>query len=501
MANEIILEMKNITKEFPGVKALDNVKLTLKKGEVHALMGENGAGKSTLMKILCGAYTNDKGNISVKGKEVSFHSTKDAIDHGITMIYQELNLVPEMTIAENIFLGRESSRAKCLINKSEMNRKAKELLDELGMSVSPKMILGELTVAGQQMIEIAKAVSYHSDVMIMDEPTSAISEKEVEQLFRIIRSLTEKGVAIVYISHKMDEIFQIADTITILRDGQWVLSKPASELDDGLLIQGMVGRELGDYYPKKAAKIGETVFKVEGLDDGRLIRDISFDVKAGEVLGFAGLMGAGRTETAEMLFGLRKKKQGTLYLEGKKIKVVNPNQAVKEGIAYVPEDRKLRGLNLIGSVKDNIVISDLKRLNKNLFLNTRKLNKVADEQIKLLSIKTPDREALALNLSGGNQQKIVFVKWLLTNPKVLILDEPTRGIDIGAKTEIYELINQLAAKGIAVIMISSEMPEVLGISDRILVFSEGRITGELKREEFSQELVMQYATPHKEGQE
>ena len=494
---ETVLEMRGISKTFPGVRALDGVNLTLHAGEVHGLMGENGAGKSTLMKILLGIYTLDEGSITLFGKPVSFRSPREAIAGGICMIHQELNLIPEMTIAENIFLGREPLK-NGFVDYKRMNRDTRELLKNLNLAMDPTMKLGRLTVAGQQMVEIAKAVSYHSRVLIMDEPTSAISEEEVKRLFEIIGSLKAQ-VAIVYISHRMDEIFEICDRITVLRDGKFILNSGCADLSRDDLIRAMVGRTLADYYPKEIAKKGDVLLKVEHLSSPGKFQDVSFEVRAGEVVGFAGMMGAGRTEVCETIFGMRKKSGGKVYIGGREVRIRNPVDAVRHGMALVSEDRKQYGLNLIGSVRDNIVLSALSMVNPSAFINERRLNRAADERIRMHGIKTPSRQTLVESLSGGNQQKVVLAKWMLTNSRILILDEPTRGIDVGAKSEIYRLINHLTAQGIAVIMVSSEMPEVCGMSDRILVFSEGALKATFDRDEVTQETIMRYASPNREG--
>jgi len=491
--------MNGITKRFPGVLALNSVDFELKKGEVHGLMGENGAGKSTLMKVLIGLCLPNAGTIELAGSGASFSNTREAMEAGISMIHQELNLMPEMTVAENIFMGREPKK-RGLVNYREMNRQTQELLDMLNLQIIPSMKLKNLTIAGQQMVEIAKAVSHNSKILIMDEPTSAISDQEVERLFSIIRSLRESGKAVVYISHRMDEIYQICDRITVLRDGEKIISAAADTLTQENLINAMVGRTLQDYYPKEHAEKGDVVLEAEHLCvEGTMVNDVSFSVRSGEVVGFAGMMGSGRTETCEAVFGIRKIKGGKLRLHGREAAIKSPSAAMKNGFAFVSEDRKQFGLFLNGSVRDNIVLSALKRINKSFFIRDHSLDKVADDTIARLSIKTPSRKTRAESLSGGNQQKIVLGKWLLTDAKLLILDEPTRGIDVGAKTEIYRLINQLTEKGMAVIMVSSEMPEVLGMSDRVYVFSEGKITAEFDHsEEVTQEEIMRYASPKKE---
>lgn len=495
--DSVILEMNDISKTFPGVKALDKVSLCLRNGEVHGLMGENGAGKSTLMKVLLGMYERDSGEIKLFGESINFHNTREAMRYGISMIHQELNLIPEMTISENIFLGREPLK-RGVIDYKKMNRDTADILTSLNLKMKPDMKLKELTVAGQQMVEIAKVVSQNSKVLIMDEPTSAISDNEVENLFRIIRSLKEKGVLVIYISHRMEEIYQICDRITVLRDGKHIVTETCQNMNSDQLINAMVGRQLKDFYPRIKTIPGETVLEVNNLSCANTFKDVSFSVKAGEVLGFAGMVGAGRTEVCETVFGIRKKSEGVIKISSKEIKIKSPSDAVKAGLAFVSEDRKEFGLNLIGTVKDNIVLSALKMINSNPIVDDKKLSKIAQESIKMLSIKTPSQNTKVESLSGGNQQKVVLAKWLLMNAKVLILDEPTRGIDIGAKTEIYNLINELTAKGLAIVMISSELPELLGMSDRILVFSEGKMTMEFSKSEATQENIMKYATPKKE---
>lgn len=499
MKKEFILRMKDITKRFPGVLALDKVDFDLMKGEVHGLMGENGAGKSTLMKVLIGLHSHDGGTIQLEDRDVNFVSTREAMAAGISMIHQELNLMPEMTVAENIFMGREPE--KCgFVNYREMNQQTQELLDMLDLGISPSAKLKSLTIAGQQMVEIVKAVSRESNILIMDEPTSALSDQEVERLFSIIQSLKEDGRSIIYISHRMDEIYRICDRISVLRDGQKIVTDTVSVLKQEALIDAMVGRTLEDYYPKEHQKKGDVVLQVNHLSvKDTMVDDISFSVRAGEVVGFAGMMGSGRTETCEAIFGIRKRKSGKLFVNGRESSIHSPYSAMKHGFAYVSEDRKQFGLFLIGSVRDNVVLSALKRLNKSVLIRDQVLDKTADDMIETLSIKTAGREVKTESLSGGNQQKVVLGKWLLTEAKLLILDEPTRGIDIGAKTEIYKLINQLTQKGLAIIMVSSEMPEVIGMSDRIYVFSEGKITAEFNRdeEEVTQEAIMRYASSRK----
>lgn len=496
---EFILEMKNITKSFPGVQALDNVSFNLKAGEVHVLMGENGAGKSTLMKILGGMYHPDSGEIWMRGKRIRINSPSEALHHGISMIYQELNPVTEMTIAENIYLGREPKLFKIgVLNSKKMNEDAVKLFPQLGLHFNPKTLMAELSVAEKQMIEITKAISYNSEIIIMDEPTSAITDKEVEKLFEVIKVLKSKQVGIIYISHKMDEIFKIADRITVLRDGGYVGTKNASEVSTDLLISMMVGREIKNQFPKEEVQIGEVIMQVKGLTKYGEFEDVSFELKKGEILGIAGLMGAGRTELVETIFGIRKADKGEIFINSKKVNINKPRDAIRNGISIVSEDRKGVGLNLKGTVKENITLATLKMFSRTGVLSKVREIKAVDELIKQLHIKTPSREQQVAFLSGGNQQKVVVAKWFLADPKIFILDEPTRGIDVGAKAEIHTLISSLVKQGKSVIMVSSELPEILGMSDRVLVMHEGRVTGELSKKEFSQENIMKYATGHKE---
>lgn len=490
--DEYALEMKSISKSFPGVKALDCVSLNVKKGSVHALMGENGAGKSTLMKILAGIHKPDKGELFLKGKKVEFNNPRDALHYGVSMIHQELSFVSELTVAENIFLGREPCFGKYkVINKKKQKEQALELFQRLKINLDPNKKMSALSVSDRQMVEIVKAVSNNADIIVMDEPTSAITEREVEKLFDIIKMLTAQGKSIIYISHKMDEIFKIADDITVLRDGCYVDSKRAADLNHDLLISLMVGRELKDVYQTKTAKIENVFMEVKNLTRKGNFENISFTLHQGEVMGIAGLVGAGRTEVVESIFGVHPPHSGEIYINQKKVAHKHPKQAIKNGIALVTEDRKQTGLVLTGSVRDNISLVNLRKFTffKNI-ISRKKENNVVDEQINSLKIKTPNRNMLVKNLSGGNQQKIVIAKWLLNNPDILILDEPTRGIDIGAKAEIYKIISDYAAMGKSVIVISSEMPELFGICDRIIVMSEGRLTGEFTRQEFDQEKIM-----------
>ena len=495
---EYVLELKNIYKSFPGVKVLEDVTLQVRPGEVHALMGENGAGKSTLMKILMGIYKADQGSIFLEGKETAMHGPKDAMSKGISMIHQELNTVLDMEVAENVFVGRELLKKGMeklkIVDIARMREETGRYFREMNIDIDPRAKMRTLSVAEMQLVEIVKAISLNSKIIVMDEPTSAITEKEAAVLFTQIERLKKQGVAIIYISHKMDEIFRISDTITVLRDGQWIGTKPAKELDNDMLIKMMVGRELTDIYPKVPVEIGDVILEVKNLSRGKKVQDASFSLRKGEVLGIAGLVGAGRSELVETIFGLYPKTGGQIFLHGKEVHIKNSADAIKNKMALITEDRKQTGLNLIVSVKENIASVSIGKLSNHGIVNDKKINEVSEKYIKELKIKTPDGNAIVGNLSGGNQQKVVLAKWLLDEPDIIIFDEPTRGIDIGAKRDIYLLINNLAKEGKAVIVISSEMAEVMGICDRILVMAEGRINGEVQREEFSQEVIMGYAS-------
>lgn len=491
---EVILRMQGIRKTFPGVVALDNVNLDVRSGTVHSLMGENGAGKSTLMKCLIGMYTPDEGTVELAGDIVRFKDTKDGLEHGISMIHQELSPVPEMMVAENIWLGREPRGRLGLLSPAAMFRKTRELFDEWKINIDPKARMKDLTVSKQQMVEIAKAISYDAKIIIMDEPTSAIPEREVAHLHGMIKRLTDFGVAIIYITHKMDEVFRISDDITVFRDGKHVGSYPAKELDRDKLIKLMVGRELTDLFPKEEAEIGDVVLSVQGLNRGAVVKDVSFELHRGEILGLAGLMGAGRTEVLETIFGIEKADSGEVVLNGKTLRIKQPADAIRAGMALLTEDRKLNGIMGVLSVRDNITTAALPRYSPHGVLRVGEMRKDSEDQREKLRIKTPSLNQLIKNLSGGNQQKALISRWLLTVPDVLMIDEPTRGIDVGAKSEIHRLMSMLAQEGKAIIMVSSELPEVLGMSDRILVMHEGRISGELSREEANQESVMHLAT-------
>jgi inositol transport system ATP-binding protein len=494
MADELLLKMVGISKTFPGVKALDDVHLDVAPGTVHALMGENGAGKSTLMKVLIGMYQADAGTIAFGGREVQISDTATALGMGISMIHQELSPVPQMAVSENIWLGREPVNRLGLIDKRRMVADTKALFERWEIAINPRRIMKQLSVAQTQMVEIAKAISYDSRLIIMDEPTSAITEREVDHLHRMIRSLRESGVAIIYITHKMDEVFKISDFVTVFRDGKHVATLPASELDRGKLISLMVGRELTHMFPKEDVAIGDVVMSVRGLTRTGKIRDVSFDIHAGEILGLAGLMGAGRTEVLETIFGVEKTDAGEITIKGKKVAIKSPADAIAAGLGMLTEDRKLTGIMGVLSVRDNITIAALPRFSPRGILNKKQMNQEAQVQREALSIKTPSLAQLVRLLSGGNQQKVLVSRWLLTSPDILMIDEPTRGIDVGAKAEIHRLMCRLAAEGKAILMVSSELPEILGMSDRVLVMHGGRITGEFSRAEATQEKIMQAAT-------
>jgi inositol transport system ATP-binding protein len=491
--SDFVLRMQGISKRFPGVHALDAVQLNVKKGTVHALMGENGAGKSTLMKCLIGMYAPDEGTIELKGQQVTIADTHAALSLGISMIHQELSPVPQMTVAENIFLGREPLTWYGLVNTRELNRRTRELLDRLGIQVSPEKKMVQLSIANTQLVEIAKAISYESSLLIMDEPTSAITEAEVANLHRIIREQRDRGVSVIYITHKMDEVFKICDEVTVLRDGRYVDTSPIQALSHDLLIQKMVGRELTNMFNKERTPVGEVILQVRNYS-GHRFRDVSFEVRRGEVFGVAGLMGAGRTELLETIFGVHPRTSGELFLHGKQVELRRPSDSIRHGLALLTEDRKLSGLYLNATVRDNISIANLLRYLVGPFVRFGKVAADCERMRQALRIKTPSLLQRVRNLSGGNQQKVLLARWLLTEPEILILDEPTRGIDVGAKAEIYRLMVDLAKSGKTIIMISSELPEVLGMCDRIMIMHEGDKVGELMRQDATQERVLEMAT-------
>lgn len=483
MEENYILECKGISKAFGGTQALSDVKLQVKKGEVHALLGENGAGKSTLMKIIIGLYKADSGSVTFEGKPYYARGPAEAIKAGISMIHQELNPEPYLTIAESIFLHREDTRKGFpILDKKKTNRKAEEILRQFAFPRSAKTLMEDLTLAQVQMIEIIKAVSCDARVIIMDEPTSSLDSEETEHLFRTIEGLKEKGVAIIYISHRMEEIFRICDRVSVFRDGQFVGCRAMEEVGTTELISMMVGRTVDNIFPKTECAIGDVVFRAEGLT-GKGFSDITFEVRRGEILGISGLVGSGRSETMRAIFGLDTLEQGKIYLEGEEIKIKSAKDAIAKGIAMVNEDRKTYGLCLFRSLLENISLPNLPARQRRLVINRKREKKECLEMAEKLKVKASGIEADAYSMSGGNQQKVVLAKWIMADPKVLILDEPTRGVDVGAKSEIHTLMCQFASQGLAVIMISSELPEVMGMSDRILIYHEGKINGEIRREE------------------
>ena len=495
--SETFLQMNHITKRFPGVLALSNVNFTLRKGEVHALLGENGAGKSTLMKILSGVYQPDEGDIIFEGKPVSFSDPLSAQNAGITIIHQEFNLFPELTVEENIFIGREFCKNnRWRLDEKQQRQAATEILQKLNLNISPETLVSDLTVAQQQMVEIAKAISVNAKILIMDEPTAALTETEIESLFQVTRLLKAQGTGIVYISHRLEELALIADRATVMRDGQYIDTVDYETVKISELIAMMVGRELGNIYPRREARTHqEPVLEVNGLTRKGVLNNIDFTLNRGEILGFAGLMGAGRTELARAIFGADPIDSGTINLNGKTIVIKGISDAIAQGISYLTEDRKKEGLALNLSVERNIMLGNYPEYADRFgHVDSKRCQQKSEEQVRTLRIKTPHLEQAALNLSGGNQQKIIIARWVCKDTDILIFDEPTRGIDVGAKLEIYELMNRLVAKGKSIIMISSELPEVLGMCDRILVMRSGRITGELTADNATQEKIMQYAT-------
>ena len=498
MERPALLEMQNITKEFPGVKALDGVSLTVRPGTVHALMGENGAGKSTLMKCLFGIYNKDSGTILLDGKEVNFKSSKEALENGVAMVHQELNQALTRSVMDNLWLGRYPKVGGLMVSESIMRKRTKEIFEELDVHVDPKAIMSTMPVSQRQMVEIAKAVSYNSKIIVFDEPTSSLTETEVEHLFRIINMLRDKGCGIIYISHKMEEILRISDDVTIMRDGQWVATRPAKELTMDEIIRLMVGRELTNRFPPKDNVPGEVILEVEHLA-GKYTRlkEASFQLHKGEILGIAGLDGSGRTEVLENLFGAMTRDGGTIRLHGREIRNRTPRESIKNGFALLTEERRATGIFGIRDIRDNTVISNLKSyLMGHICLSDKKMREDTDWSIQAMHIKTPSQSTQIRSLSGGNQQKVIIGRWLLTKPEILLLDEPTRGIDVGAKYEIYQLIIDLAKEGKGVIMVSSEMPELLGVCDRILVMSGGRLAGEVDAKNTSQEEILTLAAKY-----
>ncbi len=490
--SKTFLQMKSITKRFPGVLALDQVDFEINRGEVVALIGENGAGKSTLMKILSGALEKDAGEIIIDGKPADIDDPLSAFKQGISTIYQELNVLPNLNVAENIFLGKEP-KLKGMVDKKLMHHEAKKLLTSVGLDIDTNTIAGNLSTAQKQMIEVAKALSFDAQLIVMDEPTSSLTETETDTLLQIIRALKRQNVAIIFITHRLKEIFEIADKVAIMRDGEMVTTLDAAKTTQDEVIKHMVGREVDDIFAKQEAKIGEVVLEVTDLSTEGFLKDISFSVRKGEILGIAGLIGAGRSEVMRAVFGVDKKLTGEIKINGKPVKINSTGDALKNKIGFLPEDRKEQALVLGMSVRENITLACLDTLAKLRFINKKKERSISEEYTNKLQIKTPSQEQLVKNLSGGNQQKVVIGKWMATTPEILILDEPTRGIDVGSKKEIHLLMSKLAKSGVAIIMISSELPEILGMSDRIVVMHEGRIKGELLREEASQESIMKMA--------
>ena len=497
MAEDILLRMSDITKTFPGVKALDHVSFELQAGTVHALMGENGARKSTLMKCLFGIYAKDSGHIYLEGKEIDFKSSKEALENGVAMVHQELNQALKRSVMDNIWLGRYPVKGGIMVDEAKMYKDTKAIFEELGINVDPKRIMSTMPVSQRQMVEIAKAVSYNSKVIVFDEPTSSLTEEEVEHLFHIINMLRDRGVGIIYISHKMAEIKRISDYITIMRDGGYVITKPSKELEMADIIRYMVGRELTNQFPPKDNVVGPVSLEVEGLTaQYSLLKDVSFVAHQGEVLGLAGLDGSGRTETLENIFGNATRKSGTIKLNGKVCHNRNPRESIKNGFALLTEERRATGIFAIENIRDNTVISSLKKHLHFGLLSEKSMREDTQWSIDAMHTKTPSQETKIRALSGGNQQKVIIGRWLLTEPEVLLLDEPTRGIDVGAKYEIYQLILDLAKRGKTVLVVSSEMPELLGICDRILVMSGGRLAGEVDAKTTTQEEIMTLAAKY-----
>jgi ABC-type sugar transport system ATPase subunit len=489
----ILLSVRGITKRFPGVLALDHVDLELERGEVHALVGENGAGKSTLIKIIGGVVRSDEGAIEFEGKAISHLDPHGAQKLGISIIHQESELAATLSVAENLFLGRQPRQLKCFVDRRRLHREARTWLDQVGARFSARTLVRDLPLSERRLLELARAISMHAKLVIMDEPTTVFAGKEVQHLFRLVRDLRSRGITTLYISHRLEEVFSIADRVTVLRDGQHIVTCPIDQASEDQLVRWMVGRQLERLFPRRSIPPGEEAFSVSGLTRRGVIEDVSFSVKKGEILGLAGLVGAGRTEVADAIFGASKLDRGEVRLDGKPIQIDSPADAIRHGIGYITADRKLDGLLLIKSIKENISLASLRNLSRFSFIKWRTEKAEAHRYKDLLQIKTPGIQQLTVNLSGGNQQKVVFARWLLVHAKVLILDEPTVGIDVGAKQEIYRLINGIAEDGRCVIMISSELPEILGMCDRILVMHRGRVTRELSRDEATQEEILYYS--------
>lgn len=490
---DLVLQLENITKVFPGVKALNNVHLEIRKGEVHALCGENGAGKSTLMKIISGAQSYSSGKMFFEGRNVKFSTTKEAQELGISMIYQEFNLIPYLSVAENLFLGRYPMKGRGIIDWGKLKDDAQEMLEKVGLKINPMTEVKNLTVAEAQMVEIAKCLSLKSKIIIMDEPTAALSDEEINYLFKIIMNLKQEGISIIYISHRLEEIFKISDRITVLRDGMYIKTLKTKDTNYEELVRLMVGKDIKDLYPERNYHLSKPILEVRNLSLKKDLININFTLHNGEILGIAGLMGSGNIQLGKVLAGYHENFTGEIVINGKKVNIKKPIDAIKNGISIVPDDRKKEGLILIRNVKENISIASLESITKNGFLDHKAEKIKADKNVKLLNIKVSSTEQITGNLSGGNQQKVVFAKVLETKPEILILAEPTRGIDVGAKAEIYKIIDQLSKKGISIILISSDLPELIGMSDRVLVMREGSIVVELNKEQLSQEKVLAYA--------
>jgi ABC-type sugar transport system ATPase subunit len=498
--NHAYLQMQGISKSFPGVQALKSVDFSVAKGEIHALVGENGAGKSTLMKVLTGALLRDEGEISLNNLPIEINNPGDAQQLGISMIHQELSLIPYLTVGQNIYLGREPrARVSTFIDWPELYSKAQTLLDQLNVSVDSRASVQDLSIAQRQMVEVAKALSFNADLIAMDEPTSSLTDRETEVLFQVMRSFKERGISIIFISHRLEEVFEIADRITVLRDGETIGTADVGDLDIDQVVRMMVGRQLGDLYPKDEFERGGIVLEAAGLQEGRELKPVDVTLRAGEILGIAGLAGAGRTALAETLFGVRPAEKGQIKIGGRAVPIQHPGQAIRLGMGFVPEDRKLQGLFLNMGVRENVVISALPEVSRFSFINFSEADKLARNFIEKLQIRTPSVKQLIRNLSGGNQQKVIIARWLTLKPKILILDEPTRGIDVATKAEIHALMNQLAKDGVAVMMVSSDLPEVLGVSDRILVMRAGKIVAEFSRDEATQDNIMHAATGGREN--
>lgn len=493
--SEYMIELKNVSKKFPGVLALDNVRFDLKPGEVHVLLGENGAGKSTLIKILSGLYTATSGEIYVDGKLRNFSGPKDADEAGIATIYQELNLCENLNIAENIFLGR-LPRTAGLVDRKKLHQMAQEELQKLNLDYDTHTIVGSLGVAQKQMVEIVKAVSRNTRILIMDEPTAVLTEREIDELFEVVHLLKAKGVGIIYISHRLQELAEIADRITVLRDGCYIETCEMGDKDLDALVRLMVGRDISAKFPPRNSQIGDVIFRAENISTSDKLSNVSFELRAGEIVGLAGLVGSGRTELARAIFGADKRSGGRIYVDGKEVEMTSPKAAIQNGLGFLTEERKADGLILISSIAENVVLASHQQLKKGPVADLKRQAQVTEEYVQKIRIKTPSIKQRAVNLSGGNQQKVILAKWMCANARIVIFDEPTRGIDVGAKTEVYNLMNQMVSEGACILMISSELPEIIGMSDRVLVMHEGTISGEVRKEDISQERILSLALAH-----